>query len=507
MKQFIFSFVFALLSFWMGAQPNGQDLPEFNLEKTEVEAHLRFLASDFLKGRRTGDRGNVIAANYLKTQLEAFGVQPIPGQDDYFQPVPLQQVTPPQSGTLSWNKQEFTHGDDMLVLAGESGTIKTKAVFVNYGWVDEENGTDDYEGLDVEGKIAVSILGTEDTQSPQGIFRTTARKREIAAEKGAVALIELYRLPPTFWNNIKGYFGRARIELASEEEEDESPGIPYIWLKEGDSQFSKLLKEGKKQKLQLKSSSATTEKIQSSNVAGWIEGSDPDMKDEYVILTAHYDHVGVGRQGGGAYTAQDSIFNGARDNAFGTTALLSAAKSLSLKRPKRSVIILAVTAEEVGLLGSRYYANNPLVPLEQTIANLNTDGAGYNATDRVTVFGLGRTGVDAQIEAGASAVDLQVADDPAPEQGLFDRSDNVSFAAKGVPAPTVSPGFTAFNEEIMKYYHQVADNPDTIDFDYLLRFCKAYSHMARQIADMEEKPFWTEGDKYEEVGKELYGLD
>ncbi len=505
MKQLTFSFILSLLSLPLVAQSGGQYLPEYELEKTEVEAHLRFLASDFLAGRRTGSEGNTIAANYLKTQLKSYGVQPVPGQGDYFQAVALQEVTPPQMGTLSWNKQEFSHGEDMLVLAGEASNVKTKAVFVNYGWVDEKQGINDYEGIDVEGKIVVSIMGTEEDSSPQSIFRTMATKREIAAEKGAVGMIELYRLPPTFWNNVKGYFLRSRIELADEEGDDEGPGIPYVWLKEGDTQFSKMITAGKKTKMQLKNGGSKTEKVKSVNVAGWIEGT--EAPDEYVILTAHYDHVGVGKQGGGAYTEQDSIFNGARDNAFGTTALLSAAKSLALKRPERSVIILAVTGEELGLLGSRYYADNPLAPLDKTIANLNTDGAGYNATDRVTIFGLGRTGMDNQIEGGASAFNLEVADDPAPEQGLFDRSDNVSFAAKGIPAPTVSPGFTAFNEDIMKYYHQVADNPDTIDYDYLLRFCKAYSHMARLVADMEEKPFWVEGDKYEEVGKKLYGMD
>jgi len=242
----------------------------------------------------------------------------------------------------------------------------------------------------------------------------------------------------------------------------------------------------------------------SMNVAGVIEGTDPKLKEEYIILSAHFDHVGVGKQGGPNYPATDSIFNGARDNAFGTVGLLTAAKALSQQHPKRSVLVLALTGEEVGLLGSRYYAENPLIPLKQTIFDLNIDGAGYNDTTIVSVIGLERTGAKAEIEAGAKAFGLGVFAEPAPEQGLFDRSDNVSFAAKGVPAPTFSPGFKSFDEAIGKYYHQAIDNPESIDFGYLTRFCQAFAHTARLIADRPTRPMWSAGDKYEAAAKELY---
>jgi Zn-dependent M28 family amino/carboxypeptidase len=240
------------------------------------------------------------------------------------------------------------------------------------------------------------------------------------------------------------------------------------------------------------------------NVVGYIEGTDAKLKDEYVLLTAHYDHIGVGKQGGQPYTAEDSIFNGARDNAFGTVALLSAAEALAKTPPKRSVLIVALTGEEVGLLGSKYYASHPILPLERCIFNFNSDGAGYTNTGIVGVIGLDRTGARAEIETASKAFGLGVFADPAPEQGLFDRSDNVSFAAKGIPAPTFSPGFSKFDEELMKNYHQVSDNPETIDFDYLLKFCQAYTYGARLIADRAQAPQWIQGDKYEQVGKKLY---
>ena len=224
-------------------------------------------------------------------------------------------------------------------------------------------------------------------------------------------------------------------------------------------------------------------------------------------MTAHYDHVGVGKQGGGPFTERDSIFNGTRDNAMGTTAILTAAKAFAEMKPKRSIIFLAVTGEELGLLGSEYYADNPLIPLDQVIFNMNTDGAGYNDVSSVSSIGYGRTGTDEAIETASKAFGLGVIQNPAPEQGLFDRSDNVSFAKRGVPCVTLSPGMTTFDQEIGKYYHQVADNPESLDYAYATKYCQTFIHAARLIADAEQRPVWVEGDKYEEVGKELYGKE
>ncbi len=480
-----------------------QQLPEYNITSQEVEAQMRFLASDALKGRLTGEEGNRIAAAYIATQLEAYGVKKVENMATYYQPVNLQQVVPISQASLDWNKTTFQQGKNLMMLSGEGGSIKAKAVFVGDGWVDQEKGIDDYAGLDVEGKIVITNIGLPDSRAPLAIIKSMQRKREIAEEKGAVAVIELFQLGSNYWNIITKYFSKSSIQLSSEERKMNSK-IPYGWILEEDTSFSSTIKEGKKTKIKLSNNASEERTIQSDNVIGVIEGNDTKLKNEYVVITAHYDHVGVGEQGGGAYTEQDSIFNGARDNAFGTVALLSTAKALAAAPPKRSILILAVTGEEKGLLGSSYYSDHPVIPLEKTIFNFNTDGAGYNSKDRVTIFGLGRTGVDEELNSGAAEFGLKVSDDPAPEQGLYDRSDNVSFAAKGVPAITFSPGFTAFDEEIMKNYHQVSDNPETIDFDYLATYCKIFAHTTRLIANKSERPFWKEGDKYEEAGKALY---
>jgi Zn-dependent M28 family amino/carboxypeptidase len=289
-----------------------------------------------------------------------------------------------------------------------------------------------------------------------------------------------------------------------QKESEEAKNLVYAWLKEDDGTLASALKDSKANTFQLKSSGFKTKSTSSKNVIGWIEGTDPVLKNEYIIITAHFDHVGVGKQGGGAFTEQDSIFNGARDNAMGTVGLLATAKSLAEAPPRRSVLILALTGEEMGLLGSRYYVEHPLIPLNQCVFNLNSDGAGYDDKEAISIIGYDRVGSVTEFDAAAKKLGLRIIPDPAPEQNLFDRSDNVSFAAKGIPAPSVSPGTTGFTDEIMKYYHQVDDNPDSVDFDYLLKYCKTFAHIARLVADKEDTPRWTPGDKYEEVGKELY---
>tara|TARA_R110001592_G_scaffold332077_3_gene615262 strand:- start:1574 stop:2458 length:885 start_codon:yes stop_codon:yes gene_type:complete len=238
------------------------------------------------------------------------------------------------------------------------------------------------------------------------------------------------------------------------------------------------------------------------NVIGVLEGTDSKLKDEYIMYSAHYDHVGIGTPD----ATGDSIYNGARDNAIGTTAVLSMAENIGKFPTKRSAIFIFFTGEEKGLLGSQYYVENPIFPLKQIVYGFNTDGGGYNNTKLATVIGLNRTTAQKHIVAGAATFGLEAIDDPAPEQGLFDRSDNVSFASKGVPAPTYSTGFDAFDDEINKYYHQAGDEADSLDFDYLLKFYQGYVLSGRLIANDPETPFWIKGDKYEAAANVLYEI-
>lgn len=243
--------------------------------------------------------------------------------------------------------------------------------------------------------------------------------------------------------------------------------------------------------------------VQSKNVIGVVEGSDPDLQNEYLLLSAHYDHVGVGP----ATAEGDSIYNGARDNAIGVATIMAAGKYFADHPPKRSIILALWTAEELGLIGSGYFAEHPAVPLEQIVYNLNIDGAGYNDTTKVTVVGLERTDAESIFESSSREFELDVIPSPAPELGLFNRSDNVHFARKGIPAPTFSPGFTAFDEEIQYYYHQPTDEANSLNFGYVTNYTKAYILSAERIANADEAPFWKSGDSYEDAGIQLYGSE
>lgn len=240
--------------------------------------------------------------------------------------------------------------------------------------------------------------------------------------------------------------------------------------------------------------------VQSKNVIGVVEGSNPDLRNEYVLLAAHYDHVGVGP----ATAEGDSIYNGARDNAVGVATVMAAGKYFADHPPKRSVIFALWTAEELGLVGSRYFAENPPVPLDQIIYNLNIDGAGYNDTTLVTVVGLERTEAESIFRSSTREFGLDVNPSPVPELGLFNRSDNVHFARRGIPAPTFSLGFTAFDEEIQYYYHQPTDESGSLNFDYVTRYSRAYILSAERIANADEAPFWVPGDEFEDEGIQLY---
>lgn len=498
---------FVALALNVNAQQTSKQLPEQLLTKAEVEAPMRFIASDELEGRRTGSRGHNIAARYLAANLEAYGVKKVPGANGYYQPVPFETTLPPQTSTLKLDGNSYELKKDFVWVSGQAQDLQTTAVFANYGWVDAASGRDDYKGLDVKGKIVFVLQGTSeaDLANPMSAFEASAKKREMAAEKGAAGLVEIYRISFP-WNNFIRYVARESLHVAADQEENVPKGFLFGWFKEPSPNPLEDLIAGKikSMKVEVTASGGKMDPVQSQNVIGMIEGTDPKLKNEYLILSAHYDHIGVGKQGGSPYTPQDSIFNGARDNGFGVVAVLSAMKAFIKEPPKRSVIILFFTGEELGLLGSQYYAEHPLIPLNKVVFNLDCDGAGYNNTNLITIIGLGRTGVDDEIRAGAKMFGLDVISDPAPEQNLFDRSDNASFAAKGIPALDFAPGFTAFDQEIMKYYHQAADNPETVDYDYLLKYCQAYIHTARLIGNRAQAPFWVAGDKYEKAGKELY---
>lgn len=222
--------------------------------------------------------------------------------------------------------------------------------------------------------------------------------------------------------------------------------------------------------------------IISKNVIGYIEGRNSKMKNEFVLLCAHYDHLGAGRLKGSTDT--DIIFNGARDNGMGTVALIYAAKAFAIKPTARSIAFIAFTGEEEGCLGSQYFVENPLLSLDKIVFVLNNDGGGFNDTSLIRIAGFERTSVKKIIIEAADKYKLSVLPYPNELQYLYELSDNMPFVRKGVPAVTVSPGFDKVDDEILKYIHTVEDEADdTFNYSYLLKFTRAYISIARAIAD------------------------
>lgn len=476
----------------LSAQTDAEKATE-TVNKNNIEGHIYFLADDLLKGRATGSAELKIAASYLANTLRSYGVKPNPKTGNYYQQVQLKQVSPPSKVEVQVNGIQL---NDYALIAPAPVSANGDALFLNYGL------ESDYKGKDVKGKIVVLKAGGPDTKDARAAFGLRSVKQKLAKANGVLAIVELLDTDKAMWSRIDHNFNEARLML-DEDDKNNDDQVTHIWILDSDGKLAKEFATPKSLKASVTLNEKQEEIILSQNVIGTIEGTDPKLKDEYVIYSAHYDHIGIGRPN----AEGDSIYNGARDNAIGTTAVLTIAENLAKYPTKRSALFILFTGEEKGLLGSQYYVQNPVLPLNQMIYCFNTDGGGYNNTSLATIAGLKRTTAQKHMVEGAKTFGLKALDidDVAPEQGLFDRSDNVSFAAVGIPAPTYSTGFDAFDEEINKYYHQAGDEADSIDYDYLVKFYQGYVLSGRLIANDPEKPFWVKGDKYEAAGNVLYG--
>ncbi len=458
------------------------------VSKSEIEGHIYFLASDELKGRQTGTSENKIAAQYLANMLRSYGVKPIPETKSYLQPVTLKSIS---GATKTVFKLDSIKLEQIFTINSDNVNYSGNAVFLNYGL------EEDYNNVDVKGKFVICIVGSSKNKELRQAFSLTEEKKEFAKKNGAIGVIEMCNLDHKTAMQMEHYFNGTKMSVANKEQD--TSDFTYLWINDTNESVSKSFIKKKEAKIEIIVEGIENSTINSQNVVGIVEGSDPELKNEYIIYSAHYDHVGIGKA-----IENDSIYNGARDNAVGTVTVLSAAKNIARYPTKRSALFILFTGEEKGLLGSKWYVENPVIPLKNMVYCFNSDNGGYNDTSKATIIGLGRTTAKKDITDATTQFGLEAIDDPAPEQGLFDRSDNVNFAAKGIPAPTFSMGFTAFDEEITKYYHQVTDNPDSVDYDYLYKFFQSYVLACRNIANNPNTPFWIEGDKYYEAGKRLY---
>ena len=471
-------------------QSFSQKKPVAEIEKlvtrNEVEGPLTFLAADAMRGRDTGSPELEIAANYIASRFQQLGLQVLPGADHYFQSVDLIKSAGVVTAELKFKEDVFRFRDQFIILEGGS-EWSGECVYVGYGSAEELPA-------DLKGKMVVSIVGSKDSQGRQ-IFVASNEKLERVKALGAAGLIEFFQTPPPFWLQVVNYYGRnSRISIQSDAKE-----VLHIWMSASSGTGMAELKERKTGMATLSIQGGSKIALPAKNVIGKIEGTDPILRNEHIVISAHYDHVGVG-----AKVDQDSIYNGARDNALGTVGMLTAASYFTKFPPKRSIIFMALTAEEKGLLGSEWYADHPLVPLWQTVFDFDCDGAGYNDKTVATVIGLERTSAESNIAKACAAFGLAAGKDPVPEQNLYERSDNYNFAKKGVPAIDFATGVKSFDEEIQKYYHKPADEVATLDFEYLVKYYRAFVYANHLIANDPNKPFWKAGDKFEATGNALY---
>jgi aminopeptidase YwaD len=488
MKKLILGFLILNTSFAFSQKKLAENISS-EVSQSEYMSHIYFMASNEMRGRNTATQENQIAARYIAERFRSYGVQPVAGQFDYIQEVSLVKTVPPVAATITVGDSVFNIWEDMIFITSQNIDLSAEMVYAGFGF------EADLDSVDVKGKIVVAKAGNGNPAD--GAYRFTFKKKELARQRGAVAMIELYRPARTPWQLLVNYLSGSTFSLDAGEE---IAPFASCWLVDSNSDKLSFFKSmsGKKATISVSGSSQT--RVKAPNVVGVIPGTDPKLKDEYILISAHLDHVGVKK-----VAEEDSIWNGARDNGIGIANMLNTAKYFAAHPTKRSILLLACNAEEVGLLGSQWYAEHPLIPLEKTVFNLNTDTGGYNDTGLVTIVGFNRTSVTPYLVEGAQRFGLTATDDPLPEENFYDRSDNVSFAAKGIPAISYGPGYTEMNEAITKYYHQAADEPNTLDYEYLIKFSRAYIYTLKNIADTDKPLWWTAGDKYEEAGKKLYG--
>ena len=509
--------------------------------------HIEILSSDEYEGRAPASRGEDLTVDYLVSQLEEMGVDPGMEDGSYIQEFPLlgQRVN---AGSAEMSIRESGQNavslayntDFMAWPSNESESIdieNAEVVYVGYGIQAPEFEWDDFKGADVAGKILV--FKNSDPSDDPDLFDGASRlyygrwsyKFEKAAEMGALGAIVIHTTPTAGygWDIVANSWGRERFSLRSGEEGTANPEF-NSWLTEEGSrslfeaaglsldemleaaesrEFEPVRLEGVTMNMKLEASYSD---LTSKNVVGMIEGSDPDLMDEYVIFTAHHDHLGVGTPVNG-----DSVYNGARDNAAGVSAVLNLANALKEVETemRRSAIFLFVGAEEMGLLGSLYWANNPTVHPGKISANLNMDGMQtYGPTEDVVLVGYGRNTITDVIEQFASEAGRTVKPDPSPEQGYFYRSDHFSMARVGIPA--VFPrrgseyigkpeGWSATIDSVdAANYHAVSDEINEYwDIDGMVDDLQLFYRSAFYIINADEKMEWVAGDEFEAVRMEM----
>jgi Zn-dependent M28 family amino/carboxypeptidase len=434
--------------------------PPVAISAAEYQRHIVTLASDEFEGRKPGTAGERKTVDYLVSEFKKLGLQP-GNRGAWTQEVPIVEITAGSDAELSLGEASLAYGKDMVIwtkrVATEVSLTESPLVFVGHGVVAPEAGWNDYAGIDMRGKTAVILINDPGfATGDEKLFRGRAMtyygrwtyKFEEAARQGAAAAIIIHDDEPAAypWDTVQNSWMGPQLDTASP---DGNAGRIAIegWitraagealLQANGQTYADLVQAASRpgfKPIELRQQAGgrlrnAIRRASSSNVLAMIPGS--KRPDEVVVYMAHWDHLGrsLGRSG-------DNIFNGALDNASGTAGLLAIAKAFaeSPRRPERSVVFLGLTLEESGLLGSAYYAANPVFPLRQTVAALNMDAMSWGGPTRdVSVIGFGASELEEYLAAAAKTQDRVLREEPTPEKGFFYRSDHFNFAKVGVPA-------------------------------------------------------------------------
>jgi Zn-dependent M28 family amino/carboxypeptidase len=442
------------------------------IDPETILQHIKVLSSNKFEGRAPGTRGEELTVAYLETQLRDLGLQPGNPDGTYVQKVPLVGITAVETRPLTVVKGSqalgFKWRDDVVAwtkhVADTASISRSDVVFAGYGVEAPEYNWDDFKGMDVKGKTVIVLVNDPPVPDPANpsaldpkVFGGKAMtyygrwvyKFEEGARKGAAAVLIVHETDPAGYpfsvvqGNLNEKFdtitpdknvGRANIEgwitASAARKLFTMAGQDYDALKrQAATRAFKPVALGLQASMAIKNTLRT---IDSRNVVAKLDGSDPQLKNEYVVYSAHWDHLGVGEAVNG-----DNIYNGALDNASGVSTVLEIARAFKkmTPQPRRSILFLMVTAEEQGLLGSQYYSQSPLYPLDKTVAEINIDGVNqWGRTKDITVIGLGASDLDDYLRQAAQEQGRTLSPDAEPEKGFYYRSDHFNFAKQGVPA-------------------------------------------------------------------------
>ena len=523
--------LFALLAGAAGAQMN-------EISGTRIRAHVKFLASDLLEGRGVGVRGGDLATEYIATQLALIGAKPAGDDGTYFQNLTLVGVEPQPTSQLSAAARDgktlsFKWLDEFVGLTLQQKTdaaFDAEAVFVGHGISAPEYQWDDYQGVDVRGKVVVMFTNEPPSDDPKFFtgkaltyYGRWTYKYEQATRKGALGAIIIHTSPTASygWDVVRSSWGREdqQVKLAPGE-----PGLAFAgWVTEAKGNeiaatigktADDLLKMANTRgfraiplPLRFRGSvPAKVREIHTRNVVARIDGSDPLLKNEAVIFSAHWDHLGIGEAVNG-----DKIYNGAADNATGCAMILEMARAWTMlpEKPRRSALFLAVAAEEAGLRGSEYYGQHPVIPAGKTAAALNFDMfMPFGRANDVVLNGAERTTFYPMVEEAARRFDLRINPDPRPEAGTYYRSDHFSFARVGIPSFSIEggdellgkppgTGKKLFDEFEDKRYHQPSDEyRDDWDFSGMEQYARFGFLLGVNLANAPKLPTWRAGDEF-----------